>query len=137
MSNLTITTPTTSTATVAATATATTPVQNETVQLIVGNAHQLVLPTDSSQNAHLWKVFVRQADNTTTLIDQVEFKLHPTFTPSSVVVRKAPFEVERLGWGTFDVGVHVKWLNGNTSILKHSLRFDKPTTEATVAVKIQ
>lgn len=47
------------------------------------------------------------AFKSTQLIEKVVFELHPTFRPSRVVVTKPPFIIQRVGWGTFEVGVKI------------------------------
>lgn len=37
------------------------------------------------------------------IVDNVVFNLHPTFNPPSITVSKAPFELKRIGWGTFTI----------------------------------
>ena len=41
-------------------------------------------------------------------ISSVEFRLHPTFNPHIIKQRRAPFEVQRVGWGEFCVEVIVE-----------------------------
>eukprot|EP00995_Heteronema_vittatum_P008883 NODE_4145_length_605_cov_109.406475_g2982_i0.p3 GENE.NODE_4145_length_605_cov_109.406475_g2982_i0~~NODE_4145_length_605_cov_109.406475_g2982_i0.p3 ORF type:complete len:90 (+),score=46.88 NODE_4145_length_605_cov_109.406475_g2982_i0:25-270(+) len=76
------------------------------------------------------------------LVAAVDFDLHPTFTPSSVRVKQAPYTVSRLGWGSFEIAVTVHWqaqaAGGAglpaTSTYRHMLRFEDDETSATVAV---
>jgi len=109
----------------------------------VGNTHvktQIGDPTD--KNTHQWTVFVRsppsllkdgiQIDD---IVDSVEYKLHPTFSPSVVRVGKAPFEVRRIGWGTFDVSVKVNFksnLSKTPLKCKHELNFSQPESSQIV-----
>lgn len=81
----------------------------------IGNTHQLL---QEAHNSHEWKMFVDLVPNDRgktpgvtagDLIEKVVFDLHPTFTPQVVTVSKAPFELTRTGWGTFDVRVIVFW----------------------------
>ena len=55
-------------------------------------------------------MFVRGIDGSSTSdlgIRRVVFKLHPTFNPPTVTVSQPPFEVGRIGWGIFDVGIEI------------------------------
>jgi transcription initiation factor IIF auxiliary subunit len=36
-------------------------------------------------------------------IEKVVVDLHPTFNPPKVTLTKEPFEVNRIGWGTFQI----------------------------------
>ena len=54
-------------------------------------------------------------------VAEVQFALHPTFTPSTVVVAQAPFAITRSGWGEFDIGVRVVLRGGATHSYKHHL----------------
>jgi len=71
------------------------------------------------------------------MIASVEYRLHPTFDPSSVLVTEAPFALPTMsGWGTFEVTVVINWAPGRGPPLeaKHSLRFDTDACSTTVAV---
>jgi NAD-dependent SIR2 family protein deacetylase len=108
----------------------------------VGNTHQLADSSDG--NVHQWTMFVRlpqgEEDNRESLdelIDFVEYELHPTFKPSSVRVDKAPFELSRTGWGTFNVGVKVHWKKSTTgrvapSCFTHHLNFGQTVISSIV-----
>jgi hypothetical protein len=48
--------------------------------------------------------------NDSQVIKQVTFFLHPTFNPSKIVISKAPFEVRRIGWGTFNIPIKVEFI---------------------------
>ena len=37
------------------------------------------------------------------VITSVDFLLHETFNPPNVVIKKPPFTVSRIGWGTFSI----------------------------------
>lgn len=41
------------------------------------------------------------------IVDNVVFNLHPTFNPPSIKVSKAPFELKRIGWGTFTITANI------------------------------
>eukprot|EP00727_Mastigamoeba_balamuthi_P006497 m51a1_g2468 putative transcriptional sir2 family protein (467) ;mRNA; r:36099-37602 len=97
--------------------------------LLIGNTHEAVDP-----DHHRWTAFVRPAPEIATVdlwavISSVTFELHPTFTPSSVKVTKPPYEVTRIGWGTFDVTVTVAWRCkewGESTTFVHTLDFEAP-----------
>lgn len=50
-------------------------------------------------------------EQTDTIIEKVEYKLHPTFNPPAVTVTNAPFIVKRIGWGYFEVKMIITWKN--------------------------
>ena len=39
----------------------------------------------------------------------VTYHLHPTFTPSVIKVKQAPFLLSRIGWGYFDVEIEIEF----------------------------
>jgi len=110
-------------------------------QLVVGNKHQKVKSDD--QNTHDWTMFVRLSDKLQTkgmkiedVVESVTYGLHPTFVPPSVKVSQAPFELKRLGWGTFDVDVTIKFqpeLKLQPVTVKHTLDFTQPETAQTLS----
>jgi hypothetical protein len=66
------------------------------------------------------------------IIKKVTFKLHPTFTPSSVFVLEAPFKINRIGWGAFNIIMTVEfhdYLDIDKVELDHFLNFSKPFNE--------
>lgn len=100
--------------------------------LMIGNEHRLVREPSGWQreNVHEWTAFLRSEDGSPLdeIIDHVIFEvrqvwtnhllvcltfccpisqLHPTFTPSRVRISRPPFSIRRLGWGTFEVTLHV------------------------------
>lgn len=79
----------------------------------IGNEHteltgapQTSLPVRGQTAQHKWKMFVR-GENLDDIIEKVIFELHPTFQPPKVTLTQSPFEVERVGWGYFDVTVKI------------------------------
>ena len=78
-----------------------------------------------------WTCFVRpKHDSDLDLIESVAFTLHPTFSPSRVVVEAAAaraddgrFAVSRRGWCAFPVGVEVTDCNGVVHSFTHELSF--------------
>jgi hypothetical protein len=78
----------------------------ETLTLYIGNTHNRIRNEDSeSNNKHEWKFFIRTSRN--DLIEEVQIFLHPTFRNSRIIQQWPPFEVQRLGWGVFDVYANV------------------------------
>jgi hypothetical protein len=64
----------------------------QTIGIIMGNQHE-----KASNNQHRWKFYVREASrSSSSAIAQVEFTLHPTFTPVVVIVTAPPFEISRV-----------------------------------------
>eukprot|EP00698_Gefionella_okellyi_P008504 TRINITY_DN2109_c0_g2_i1.p1 TRINITY_DN2109_c0_g2~~TRINITY_DN2109_c0_g2_i1.p1 ORF type:complete len:424 (-),score=80.55 TRINITY_DN2109_c0_g2_i1:107-1378(-) len=116
----------------------------------IGNTHELVsseLADDDaeSRNSHQWGIFVSTDPQDVTgrsemarqMIDRVELALHPTFTPRTVVLQQAPFQLKRIGWGTFDVGVRVHFkeaLRCAPLEVVHRLSFDGAGTVAAFSI---
>ena len=94
------------------------------VQLSIANTCK---PTEKEGYVS-WTLRVKPLEHK-SLIDSVVFDLHPTFHPSSVMVKKAPYSVTRTGWGTFDIKVTVHDVRGNAHAFSHSLSFDKGSNE--------
>lgn len=57
-----------------------------------------------------------------TYID-VTYKLHPTFPNPDIKVTKAPFRLDRTGWGTFTVKIIVNLKDGKKVETEHELTF--------------
>jgi len=62
------------------------------------------------------------------VVKQVEFVLHPTFTPNNVIVDSAPFECTRTGWGEFQITVRFK-VGTQTFEHKHPLCLSRNSSQ--------
>lgn len=109
--------------------------------LRIGNLHEAV-PTRNDGNAHKWTAFVTSYDERkqplSDLVANVQWHLHPTFTPKVVTVTapsvplfrkpEGSFALSRVGWGTFKVKAVVNWkpeTNMPPTKLTHMLSFAK------------
>ena len=95
-------------------------------------SHQVV--NDSSGNQHEWSL--RLPDGSEEIVQEVLWRLHPTFKNPDVKVKGAPFQIDRIGWGTFEVGVQIKLLphvlDGKILTSSHHLKFDQEGERAAV-----
>ncbi|PIA89291.1 hypothetical protein CB0940_07460 [Cercospora beticola] len=76
----------------------------QTLTVYVGNRHRYIADAETA-NCHEWTFFVKPSR--TDIIEEVQLVLHPTFRPNRVIRQRAPYEVKRLGWGTFAVTAYV------------------------------
>lgn len=56
-------------------------------------------------------------------ISSVTVQLHDSFKPSRVILSSAPFELKRIGWGTFDVNLEINLVTGVVIHATHELKF--------------
>jgi NAD-dependent SIR2 family protein deacetylase len=90
-------------------------------KLQIGNTHEL-----KDKESHHWTMYVKSnKDN----IEKVTFQLHPTFKPSEVEVKSSPFQISRIGWGTFTVEMEIYLKNGEKFTMKHALSFEGSGSE--------
>jgi hypothetical protein len=80
-----------------------------------------------------WTIFVKAPASVVKDVQAVEYRLHPTFSPSVVTVtepgsQEMPFGLRRTGWGVFEVAVKVTFRDGRTTRLTHMLKFVPPDT---------
>ncbi len=70
-------------------------------RLIIGNSHQL-LRCDYNCTKHEWTFFIKfdndDQDDINQYIKQITINLHPTFSPSKIILDKSPFRLTRIGW---------------------------------------
>ncbi len=70
-------------------------------RLIIGNTHQS-LACEYNYTRHEWTLFIKfENDDQTDMrqyIKQITINLHPTFTPSQIILDKPPFRLTRIGW---------------------------------------
>ncbi|CDW73750.1 yeats family protein [Stylonychia lemnae] len=94
------------------------------------NANEIV------ENKHKWKVFIRIVRSredkailkASQFIEKVVFTLDPSFIEDEIEIKKEPFELSKIGWGTFDIPIEIffKKETGKTDTvsLNHLLNFD-------------
>jgi transcription initiation factor IIF auxiliary subunit len=86
--------------------------------LTVGNSSQKL-----QDNKYEWTCFVESS--TANTINKVTFKLHPTFKVNTITVNQSPFQITRVGWGTFPIGIDIEFTDSKIQQLNWNLRFDK------------
>jgi hypothetical protein len=71
-------------------------------------------------------------------ISRVVVKLHPTYTPQTVVITSAPFLISRHGWGLFPLQIEIQFHQRRSICTTHHLSFDPVsfTTHALPSVAI-
>ncbi|KAA8912919.1 yeats family-domain-containing protein [Sphaerosporella brunnea] len=66
-----------------------------------------------------------------SVFDKVTYKLHPTFTNPTRVIRKPPFTLQERGWGEFDMELVLHAIDkGGDHHIKHDLNFQKSKYES-------
>jgi len=89
------------------------------VKVIQG--HFCVDDEKSGRNKHSWNL--KLEDGAHKFVDHVTWILHPTFKDPKVRCSEPPYEIRRIGWGTFIVEVKIVLKNGKRLEAKHSLTF--------------
>ena len=66
-----------------------------------------------------------------SIFDKVTYKLHPTFTNPTRVLKKTPFLLSEKGWGEFDMDLILHAIDkGGEHVIRHDLNFHKPKYES-------
>ena len=97
----------------------------ELPKLCIGNTHKNI----AGAMPHRWTLFVRGEDGKKTSnigVKEVVFHIHQDYTPDVILVKKAPFEITRNGYGAFEVAADVTRIDGTASRELWTLNFDKP-----------
>jgi hypothetical protein len=104
------------------------------LRLLYGNTHKLVenpkksRTADNTTNKHKWCMFVKTCDyDTSKLVRKVVYGLHPTFGATEIEVKEAPFELSRVGWGSFEIPIKIyfqSWMKLKPLELTHELSFN-------------
>lgn len=77
-----------------------------------------------------WKIDVKSEPK--NYIKSVKVQLHSSFKPSDLTLSSAPFELKRVGWGTFPVKFEVKLSTGAVIRATHALEFGSGRVETIV-----
>eukprot|EP00743_Colponemidia_sp_Colp-15_P008353 GILK01009072.1.p1 GENE.GILK01009072.1~~GILK01009072.1.p1 ORF type:complete len:225 (+),score=18.44 GILK01009072.1:28-675(+) len=66
-------------------------------------------------HSHKWTVYVRgvYGEDISYFIKKVVFTLHPSFTNHVRSIEKFPFEVTESGWGEFEIGIRIHFVDPN------------------------
>ncbi|UJR35033.1 hypothetical protein I4U23_027809 [Adineta vaga] len=114
-------------------------------RLIIGNTHQL-LPCDYHHKQHEWSLFIKfendeeNPDEISEYIKQIQIHLHPTFSPSQIILDKPPFRLTRIGWGVFTVQISIefqgKW-NKSDLITNWFLSFTNMGNQKSIEIGFQ
>jgi transcription initiation factor IIF auxiliary subunit len=70
-----------------------------------------------------WKVFIDASPDELQSIEEVKYRLHPTF-PQPVQIRKEKdnkFALETSGWGEFTIQADIRFRDGHSRTLTHWL----------------
>lgn len=62
---------------------------------------------------HRWCCYVRSADgrDLAAIVQKVVFNLHPSFPTPVITVEQAPFEINEVGWGEFEIRIELFFLD--------------------------
>jgi hypothetical protein len=81
---------------------------------------------ENSATAYEWSLELKASDEIMNLVDFVEYQLHPTFSPQIQIVRarKTNFRLLMVGWGTFEIPIHIHFKDGTVGHTKYELTFE-------------
>jgi len=104
----------------------------EFIEVIQG--HKRVASNDEDGNQHEWSLRLREGAQ--QIVQEVLWRLHPTFRKPDVKVKGPTFQIDRIGWGVFEVGIMVKLqphiLGGKVLEGSHMLTFEREGDRAAV-----
>ncbi|EFC49989.1 YEATS domain-containing protein [Naegleria gruberi] len=80
-----------------------------TKPIVLGNFAVGIKKKDGDQTWCKWVCYVRglTLDDDLSYISQITFHLHESFSPPQETITKAPFEVEKEGWGQFPLRIEI------------------------------
>jgi YEATS domain-containing protein 4 len=86
-----------------------------------------------TDHTHRWTVFVKSgqnhpADNLTTYIKRISFKLHDSFAQPLRTLEEPPWEVNETGWGEFTIQIKIMFVDPNQRpiTINHQLKLYPP-----------
>jgi len=80
-------------------------------KLVVGNDCTSVPKKTKNEDDKDWKRWTlyldmeNEKDDIEKYLDKIVVHLHPTFSPPVLEFKKPPFQVERVGWGVFNIDI--------------------------------
>ena len=91
-------------------------------------------------HTHQWTVYVRpyEAEDMSTWVKKVHFKLHESYPNQNRILTKPPFEVQETGWGEFEVVIKIYFQDPNERpvTIYHILKlFETDPVNKTISVK--
>lgn len=93
--------------------------------IVYGNTATLLKKPDN-ENTHSWTIYVKGLlnEDISYYISKVEFILHESFQFPLRIIDKWPFELTEKGWGEFEVGIRIYFIDPSEKILQlsHFLR---------------
>eukprot|EP01133_Synstelium_polycarpum_P016842 gene16842-20026_t len=98
--------------------------------IVVGSiSHWLGKKADGHTHTHRWTAYLRGMNNEDLhFIKKVVFHLHASFKNPHRAVETPPYEISETGWGEFDLGVTIHFVDPNEKPLDlfHLLRLHPP-----------
>jgi len=116
------------------------------LKLNFGNTHAIVPhPKKEGETSHRWRAHLRIENLTDEQIQEyiqyVEFELHHTYVGEKKIKKfKAPFELERLAWGYFNLPIKIFFkdiVESEPIVIDHMLCFDGDGITNNQIVKIK
>ncbi|XP_033097805.1 YEATS domain-containing protein 4-like isoform X2 [Anneissia japonica] len=70
---------------------------------------------DEDGHTHSWTVYIKPVKNEdmSTYIKKIQFKLHESYASPIRVVTKPPYEITETGWGEFEIGIKIFFIDQN------------------------
>jgi transcription initiation factor IIF auxiliary subunit len=87
------------------------------------NEAQLADERPKVRGWYRWELYVEAPQEVLQKIKWVDYDLHPSFTPRTYRSRdrEKKFRISSIGWGEFEIGVSIAFMNGETLSTKHYL----------------
>ncbi|KAI6650966.1 YEATS domain-containing protein 4 [Oopsacas minuta] len=82
--------------------------------IVYGTVARLLSEKREDGHTHSWTLFLQSLEGEDMpYIHQVEFRLHDSYHTPTRIVTKPPYQVSETGWGEFEAGVKVIFIDQN------------------------
>jgi YEATS domain-containing protein 4 len=84
------------------------------VPIVIGSIALWQGKKADENHTHKWSCYVRGVNNEEDIsyfVKKVVFQLHPSFPQPVMTVEKFPFEIHQTGWGEFDIGIKIYFVD--------------------------
>eukprot|EP01125_Pyxidicula_operculata_P022074 TRINITY_DN8864_c0_g1_i1.p1 TRINITY_DN8864_c0_g1~~TRINITY_DN8864_c0_g1_i1.p1 ORF type:complete len:312 (+),score=61.51 TRINITY_DN8864_c0_g1_i1:266-1201(+) len=100
---------------------------NARTKVVVCGTEATPLPlSKAKEHTHMWRAYVvgLGGEDISYYISKIVFQLHSSFPDPEIEITRPPFEIEKTGWGEFDLTILIHFVDPTVPVyeISHTLR---------------